>query len=144
MRHLLLRWLLPLLLVGAGAASANTETVTEADARQMRAVIQAQLDAFAAGDAAAAFAQATPELRHMFGTPEAFMAMVSGGYAVVMRPAAVRFLAPRRVDGEYLQPVDMIDAAGAAWAVLYQLKRQPDGAWRISGCDVLRLPGRAA
>jgi hypothetical protein len=143
MRHLLLRWLLPALLACASAASANAESVSAGDAQQMRAVIQAQLDAFAAGDADAAFAQATPELRRLFGSPEAFMAMVSSGYAVVLRPAAVRFLAPRQVGGETLQPVDMTDAAGAAWAVLYQLKRQPDGAWRISGCEVLRLPGRS-
>ncbi|MES3015336.1 MAG: DUF4864 domain-containing protein [Pseudomonadota bacterium] len=141
MRHLLASFLL---LFGLHGSARAADAFNAPDAQQMRAVVQAQLDAFAAGDAAAAFAHAAPGVRQMFGTPEAFMAMVRSGYAVVVRPASVQFHAPRQVDGQWILPVQMVDAAGATWGVLYHLQQQPDGAWRISGCEVVRRPGRMA
>ncbi len=48
------------------------------------------------------------------------------------------------VQWAWMLPVQMVDAAGATWGVLYHLQQQPDGAWRISGCEVVRRPGRMA
>ena len=51
----------------------------------MRAVIEAQLDAFRKDDAARAFSLATPGIREAFGSLENFMNMVRSAYAVVYR-----------------------------------------------------------
>lgn len=121
-----------LMAVGAPAAAAG---LTAKQAQAVQAVIRAQLAAFAADDAEAAFAHATPGIRAGFGTAERFLGMVKQGYPMVYRPAAVVFLKPLLASGEVLQGVRITDAAGRVWDVVYQLQRQPDGAWRIAGCQ---------
>jgi len=144
--------------MGAGAAStgaggswaggdagvwATTEAaaVAASDARSVRAVIQAQLAAFAADDAQRAFSYAAPKLRDMFGNADNFVAMVRAGYPVVYRPASVAFLKPERVEGGLAQGVHMTDANGVLWLALYRLERQPDKSWRISACQIVEAAG---
>ncbi len=111
------------------------------DARAVRAVIEAQLDAFRKDDAAGAFSLATPGIRETFGSPENFMNMVRSSYAVVYRPTSVAFEAPVVIDGQIVQPVRMTDAEGRAWLAVYPMQRQPDGSWRTNGCQLGRLSG---
>ena len=113
-----------------------------ADARAIREVIEAQLDAFRKDDAARAFSLATPGIRETFGTAENFMEMVRASYAVVYRPANVAFEAPVILDGLVVQPVRMSDEQGRAWIALYPMQRQPDGTWRTNGCQLARVPGQ--
>ena len=40
--------------------------------------------------------------------------------------------------------VTLQDEDGADWAALYSLEKQPDGAWRITGCRLTRAPGSNA
>ncbi len=108
-----------------------------------RRIVQAQLDAFAAGDAYAAFAYASPGIRAAFGTPEAFMAMVRRGYPAVIAPRTATFLVVRVVDGVTYQPVRLIDSDGRAWLALYRMLRREDGTWRIDGCRLARAEGAA-
>lgn len=120
--------------------------VAKADAQAIRRVIQAQLAAFAADDAEAAFSHAAPAIREMFGgSAQRFMEMVRTGYPVVYRPASVAFLVPEPGDaGKVLQRVQMTDAAGAPWDVVYELERQKkDKAWRITACVAQRGRGTA-
>ncbi len=119
------------LVQGARAAALD-----EGDARAVRAVVEAQLAAFAANDAERAFSYATPAIRDRFGDAETFMAMVRAGYPMVLRPAAVAFFVPTRVDDRVLQKVRLRDNAGRRWLASYQFERL-DGAWRINGCVVL-------
>lgn len=123
---------------GAGAGPAWAAGVSAAEAKQVRGVVQAQLDALAADDATKAFSYATPALRSRFGTAENFIEMVRTGYPVVLRPASVAFLKPERVDGGVVQAVQMSDASGAVWLAIYQLQRQRDKSWRIAGCELVR------
>lgn len=132
------RWLigsvaLCLLLGGRSVAAAE---LPARDAQAARAVIQGQLEAFAANDAARAFSFATPALRERFGSAQAFMSMVRASYPVVHRPASVAFLVPQPLDGELVQPVHFRDEAGALWIATYHLQRQPDRSWRISACHL--------
>ena len=139
MRGLLSRWVFAVaavLFVGVGGAHAAG--VSAADEKAVRAVIQAQLDAFAADDAARAFSLAAPGIREMFGTADRFMAMVRTGYPVVYRPASVVFLKPELVDNEVIQGVRMTDARGASWLAIYKMQRQPKNIWRIGGCQVVQ------
>jgi hypothetical protein len=128
--------LVPLIASAQGAVPA-------ADARAVRAVIEAQLDAFRRDDAARAFSLATPGIRETFGNAENFLAMVRASYAVVYRPKSVLFETPQLIDGELLQPVRLTDAEGRAWLAIYPMQRQPDGSWRTNGCQLARLPGTA-
>jgi len=129
------------LAVGAGVP-VRAEPVADADARAARAVVSAQLEAFANDDAKRAFSYAAPSIRTMFGTPERFLAMVRAGYPVVYRAAGVTFLIPLRVEGGLVQGVHLTDGDGALWLATYRLQRQRDGSWRISGCDVQPATGK--
>jgi hypothetical protein len=127
------------LLIAALCAAAGpvlAAGVSKADARKVRAVIEAQLAAFAADDAKRAFSYATRDIREMFGTPERFVAMVREAYPVVYRPASVAFLQPEAIDGMVIQAVEMVDAQGHVWMAVYRLERQRDRAWRISACEI--------
>ena len=134
---------LVLCLFGFSAASPAADVSTE-DAAAIRAVISEQLDAFARDDGPHAFALATSGIRERFGSPELFMEMVRTGYPVVYRPKSVRFEKPAMVDGEVIQPVRMTDADGESWIAFYPMQRQPDGGWRINGCQLERLRGQRA
>ena len=112
------------------------------DAAAVREVIEAQLDAFRRDDAQRAFSYAAPGIRQMFGTAENFIQMVRTSYAVVYRPRTVQFERFEVVDDEVFQPVRMTDAQGQAWLALYAMERQPDGTWRINGCQLARLGER--
>ena len=74
-------------------------------AQQARAVVQAQLDAFAADDAARAFSYATPAIRKAFGEPGRFIEMVKINYPVVYRPTSVTFLKAAWIAGQLSQGV---------------------------------------
>jgi hypothetical protein len=128
------RLLLAALFAMAGPALAAG--VSKADARKVRAVIEAQLAAFAADDAKRAFSYATRDIREMFGTPERFIAMVREAYPVVYRPASVAFLQPEAIDGTVIQAVEMVDGEGHVWMAVYRLERQRDRSWRISACEI--------
>jgi hypothetical protein len=133
------------LLVALGFAvslAAHAGGVSKADAQKVRAVIQAQLAAFASDDAKRAFSYAAPGIREMFGTPERFLAMVREGYPVVYRPASVGFLKPEANGRSVIQAVEMADGDGTLWVAVYQLQRQRGGAWRITGCELVPSDGK--
>jgi hypothetical protein len=136
----LLRALLLALALAPLAAPAQ-DNVPPADAQAVRAVIQAQLDAFLHDDAARAFSLATPAIRSTFGTAENFLAMVRTSYAVVYRPKEVIFETTRLIEGQVVQPVRLTDSEGRSWIAIYPMQRQPDGSWRTNGCQLARLSG---
>ena len=150
MIHRLLRlwcalWFCLLVPVAAGAA-----VLAEADARAVRQVVQAQLDAFAADDAERAFSYASASIRAQFGDAANFMAMVRSGYPMVVRPATVSFFQPQAggtADGapaSVRQEVQMRDREGSLWMATYLLERQPGTGWRISGCVVRADSGKSS
>jgi Domain of unknown function (DUF4864) len=119
------------------ARPAHTAPLASADAKAVRAVVEAQLRAMADGDAERAFSYAAPAIRAQFGDAQRFMAMVAGSYPMVIRPATtVFFQATVDGDGDVLQVVQLRDNAGKRWRASYLLARQTDGAWRIGGCVV--------
>jgi hypothetical protein len=140
MRRLILKVAVLLFLLAPGLG--HGQSVSAADARAVRAVIAAQLEAFRRDDAPRAFSYAAPGIREAFGTPEKFMAMVREQYAVVYRPRSVSFEEPLIVGEDLVQPVRMTDGYGHAWMAIYPMARQPDGSWRINGCHLARLPAR--
>ena len=134
--------LLAATLVGLLPAAARAEPVSAADTRAVRAVVEAQLAAFARDDGPLAFSFAAPSIREMFGSAERFMAMVKGSYPAVYRPSDVVFLHPLWVQGTMVQGVHLTDAGGSLWLATYTLERQADQSWRISGCSLQPASGR--
>ena len=126
-----------------GVASGAGPRISDADAKAIRAVVQAQLDAFATGDGEKAFSYAAPGIRAQFGIPGVFMAMVREGYPVVYRPASVDFLPVSMERGEVFQRVRMTDAEGVVWVAHYAMEKQKNGAWRIAGCRLQRTDASA-
>ena len=137
------QWLLALMLIGwAGATPAQVKSVSVADATAIRAVVEAQLDAFAQDDAGKAFALAAPQIQLMFGNAQTFMRMVKTGYPAVYRPASVIFLKPEVIDGDTMQLVQLSDQEGVVWIAAYRMQRQNDKQWRINGCELEKSAGR--
>ena len=136
-------WLIGLLAHGAVGAT----PLAEPDARAVRQVVEAQLDAFAADDAERAFSYASPAIRAQFGDANTFMDMVRGGYPMVLRPAAVSFFKAQALDGAnsaVSQPVHLRDREGRLWLATYVLERQAGAGWRINGCVVVADSGKSS
>lgn len=110
---------------------------------QIQGTIQSQIDAFLKDDFVTAFGFAGPGVRSIFRTPENFGAMVRQGYPMVWRPQDLRFGPLREINGALWQQVLIQDAAGKSYVVEYRMA-QVDGAWRISGVNVIPAPGISA
>ena len=141
----------------AGAQSPNSDTGPAAPteyAEAFRAVIDAQMAAFARDDSAAAFAIAAPAIQRLFATPERFMAMVRTSFQPVYRPSAVAYEAPIRVPARgaekesdesrvaFAQPVRVTGPDGKPVLAMYHMEQQPDGSWRIAGVVLRALAER--
>ncbi|MEI4473258.1 DUF4864 domain-containing protein [Frigidibacter sp. MR17.24] len=98
----------------------------------IEAEIGAQMQAFRDGDAAAAFGHASPAIRSMFGSPEAFAAMVARGYPAIANPGTVRFLGLREVGGRLVERLSVVAPDGSSRLFDYEMV-ETDGGWRING-----------
>lgn len=114
-------------------------TVSEADRAAIRSIIQDQVDAFRRDDGEAAFAYASPSIRGLFGTADAFMAMVREGYPMVYRPRVFDFAEVVTLNGRPAQKVRVVGPDGRRRTAFYPMTRLPDGSWRIDGC-ILQAP----
>lgn len=143
-RRRLGRVALLVLLVPAGGGAAP---LAESDARAVRQVIEAQLDAFAADDAARAFSYASASIQAQLGDASNFMAMVRSGYPMVVRPAAVSFFQAQVEVGApaaVTQLVQFRDREGRLWNATYLLEQVTGAGWRISGCVVTAGSGKSS
>ncbi|WP_372423693.1 DUF4864 domain-containing protein [Salinarimonas chemoclinalis] len=131
---------LTLLLAAAVLPTAGAR----ADEAAARSVIEGQLRAFLADDGALAYSHAAPGIKRLFPSHDRFMAMVRQGYPPVYRPRDFSFDSYRETAAGPIQEVTIIDQAGVAWRAIYSLEQQPDGSWKISGCQLLRIPGVSA
>ena len=136
-----MRTLLAALLLACSHLALAQQPAPPEVQKAVREVVQAQLDAFQADDAARAFALATPGIRETFGNAATFMAMVQQAYPAVYRPKTVAFEPAVLVDGEVVQAVRLTDQEGRAWIAIYPMQRQPDGSWKTNGCQLARLSG---
>jgi hypothetical protein len=105
--------------------------------------IRNQIEAFRADDFATAFSFASPAIRGIFGTAENFGAMVQRGYPMVYRPADLRLLERRQVNGTAVQRVMVTDETGRTHLLDYQMIETPEG-WQINGVQLLPSIGVGA
>ena len=121
--------------------NAQQMDVNDIDRAAIRSVIQRQLQAFQADDAAAAFEFASPEIREKFGTAENFLRMVKLAYVAVYRPRSVMFENLVTVKGIPTQEVFLLGPDGNLVKALYLMELQPNGTWKISGCFLVPAAG---
>ena len=120
------------------ASAACAQGVAPADAAAIRSTIERQIDAFRADDGERAFGFADASIRAMFGDPARFMAMVREGYAMFYRPRRFEFAETvERPDG-YAQAVEFDGLDGTSALAVYEMRRQPDGSFRIAGVHILK------
>jgi hypothetical protein len=124
----------------AGLAQAQEMLAPNPD---IEATIQGQFDAFLERDVGEAWAFASPNIQRLFGSPENFGRMVETGYPMVWTPGRVDFLDLQTFGGLLVQRVEVIDRAGTAHYLGYQMIETEAG-WRINGVQILRAPGVGA
>jgi len=113
------------------------QAASEDDRQAVITVIQSQLDAFRAEDAAGAYRHASPSIQRIFPTPDIFMGMVSTGYGTIYQHQRADFLELDIVGGVPAQRVLLVGPDGVPVVALYFMQRQPDGTWRINGVSLL-------
>ncbi len=108
--------------------------VSAADRAEIQRVISAQIEAFRRDDADAAFGFASPGIQRKFGDGGHFLEGVREAYPPVYRPRSFRFGALADEGGVVRQRVEIVGPDGRVVTAVYDLEREADGSWRISGC----------
>ncbi len=131
------------ILALCAAAALSLAPAARAQEGPIRAVIEAQIEAFEADDFDTAFTYASPTIQGMFGTAQNFGAMVKGGYPMVWRPDHLRFLALDKRGGLLFQDVMVRDDEGALHILEYQMQEGESG-WKINGVNIRRASAGTA
>ena len=118
---------------GARPAAAQA-TLPAAEWPAIKHVIETQLRALRAGDAAKAFSFAAPAIRAQFVTAENFLYQVRLGYDALLAARRTEFLGGAVIDGNVIQPVRLVGADDTVRVALYTMEKQDDGSWKITGC----------
>ncbi len=111
----------------------------QSDQSGIENTIQSQIDAFINDDFEQAFTYASPTIKSIFGNSDRFGQMVRNGYPMVWRPADIRFLELREVNGAPWQRVMIRDQTGAFHILDYEMLSTEMG-WRINGVQLLPAP----
>lgn len=119
------------------AALAFPASGGEAEVRSAQSAIDGQLKALIANDGEAAYRFAAPNVKRLFPTVDAFMSMVTNGYAPVRRPQNYAFgkvqeMSPTSI----VQQVLIVGPDGKDYEAVYTLELQPDGTHLITGCSL--------
>lgn len=121
---------------GGGAAVAD-DGISAADALAIHVAVQSQLDAFAQDDAAGAFELATADTQTRIGSPDRFLLLVKTHYNPIYRNRSALFSNPELIAGETIQVVRLTDGDNKVWLAVYRMQWEPNGAWKIDGCQLL-------
>ncbi|NRP85631.1 DUF4864 domain-containing protein [Rhizobium lusitanum] len=104
-----------------------------------QSLIQEQIGAFMHNDATAAYSFAAPGIKALFPDKDTFFAMVKKAYQPVYHPGNYAFGKSRAIDNGAVvyQEVLITGTDGKDWTAIYQITRQPDGAYKINGVQIL-------
>ena len=132
--------LLPVLVLVFGLAQDGRAQTLEAERAAIQSVIGSQMDAFKVDDGELAFSYAAPSIQKIFRNSDNFMTMVRQGYAPVYRPVEIDYRDIAVVNGKLVQRVFIRGADGEAVIATYTMEKTADGSWKISGCEIEKLP----
>ena len=131
MRRIVLALALILVLFAAPVSAGDAEV------KAAQTTIDSQLKAFSANDDSAAYSYAAPNVKQIFPTLDAFMSMVTNGYAPVRKPQSYTFGKSQETSGTTIaQQVFIVGPDGKDYEALYTLELQPDGMYRITGVSL--------
>lgn len=131
MHRLIATAVLAALLLSAPAKAGETEV------KAAQQVIQSQLEAFLADDAALAYSFAAPNIKRFFPTQQSFMSMVESGYMPVRRPQSYAFGKSQEMSAtSIVQQVLLVGPDGKTYEAVYTLESQSDGSWLITGVSM--------
>jgi len=109
----------------------------DAEVQAAQSAIDGQLKALLADDGAGAYAFAAPNIKRLFPTVDAFMSMVTSGYAPVRRPRNYAFGKVEEMGAnKIVQQVLLVGPDGKDYEAVYTLEMQPDGSFLITGCSL--------
>ncbi|MFY9347736.1 MAG: DUF4864 domain-containing protein [Orrella sp.] len=106
----------------------------------IQAVIQNQISAFQADNFEVAFSYAAPNIQRAFGNARRFAQMIVSSFPMVWRPVEVKYLKLTRSGPYALQRVMVTDQQNTLHLLVYQLVPINQD-WRISGVEILAMPG---
>lgn len=121
-------------LLAQSATVPGEQKLPAAEWNAIKKVIGEQRAALVAGDAARAFAHATPGIRAQFGTPDNFLSMVRTAYDALVSARYAEFLEGAVIEGVVIQPLRLIAPDNTVQVALYTMEKQKDGRWKIAGC----------
>lgn len=109
----------------------------DAEIKAAQTVIDSQLKAFLANDGASAYSFAAPNVKQVFPTVDAFMNMVTNGYAPVRKPQSYSFGRVEQTGPtSIIQQVLIVGPDGKDYEAIYTLEQQADGSFKITGCSL--------
>jgi hypothetical protein len=142
MRRMILTMTLILCGLTVQAQDVQAQDVLAPDP-DIEATIEGQITAFRAADLDTAWAFASPTIQRLFQTPQNFGRMVQEGYPMIWDPAEVDFIDLQAFGGVIVQRVQVIDQAGMAHYLGYQMI-ETDTGWQINGVRFLPAPDVSA
>jgi hypothetical protein len=106
---------------------------------QSRKVIEDQIKAFLADDAATAYSFAAPAIKGKFPDKDVFFAMVMKSYQPVYHPGNYAFSRSQTIGGGaiVIHELTISGRDGKNWKALYKLSRQPDDSYKIDGVAIV-------
>lgn len=125
----------------AGLAGPAAAEVSADDRAAMQALVEGQIDAFRRDDGAAAYAYASPPIQMLYPTVDGFMAMVKQSFQPVYRPQQVTFGPLIEGPNGPVLRVFVTGPDGNPYVAEYAFQRQPDGTWKINGCQLIKNIG---
>lgn len=123
---------------------AHSDTTSAQDRQTVQTIIEKQISAFQAEDSNSAFQFAAPNIKQVFPNADIFMEMVKRGYQPVYNPKQYRFGKTHHDNARIAQSVFIEDSNGVAYEAVYELRKQEDGEWLISGVYLQKLPQTGA
>lgn len=127
--------------VTLSAISVSAKGLPAADETAIQSIIEGQLAAFRADDAATAFSYASDTIKMKFGDADNFLHMVKTLYYPVYRPASYQFMDLSAEPGGVFQPVMIAKNTGDTVVALYLMEKDETGRWRIAGVRLVNPPG---
>lgn len=115
---------------------ASAAAAGDGEIKAAQSTIDAQIKAFEANDNAVAYSYASPKIRQIFPTVEAFMAMVEQAYQPVWHPQSYSFGKSEEMGASIVQQVLVVGPDGKDYEATYTLEQQPDGRFLITGVSL--------
>ena len=104
--------------------------------RAVQTTIDGQIEAFLAGDNERAYSFAAPSVKRFFPNPDAFVGMVKAGYEPVYAPRNYSFGRFGERGDSAFQEVLVTGPKGREWIAVYTLRKQGNGDYLITSCQI--------